>query len=479
MPAPFSALAESIAARPQRLLWALCAWHLLFWVLAPAIGYSMLPLDTLELLGWGQAWQLGYYKHPPLGAWLGEAFLQIFGGQLASLYLLAQLAMLVTLVYVYACGRLFLDPLRAALAAALLQGSYFHTYLTPNFNMNSLQLPIWAGLSYHFLRAFRDGGTGQWLLVGLFAALALLSKYSGLLLLACCALALLSSNKGREQLRSAGPWLAAALALLLLAPHLVWLGEHWRLPWTYLRSFDSGDSGWSQHLIEPLRFAAGALAGLLFSALLWLSLWRRGDPRAESSGHRWLLVLLVFGPLLLSMGYGLLSGSRLKSTWAFPFFSLIGVLWLQRIPASLARQRLPGFLAALCAVVLLTCSLHLAYKTRWGDSKTRFDGAALASAAVEHWSRYQRAPLRIVIGDHIDSAIVSGYANSRPAMLVNGDLRISPWLSAQDIDRDGALWLCREGRSCPALGSSLQWRSTVEVSGVRFQLGILPPQAQP
>jgi 4-amino-4-deoxy-L-arabinose transferase-like glycosyltransferase len=230
-------------------------WHLTFWVIAPWLAYRMLPLDTLELLGWGQEWQWGYYKHPPLGAWLGELTLLLSGGRLESLYLLAQLCLVATLIYVWKTARMLLDPARAALAAVLLEGSYFHTFLTPNFNMNSLQLPLWAGLAYHFLRAWR-GDQFHWLMVGLFAALCLLAKYSGLLLLASCALVVVGTAGGRLALRRPGIYLGAALALLLLLPHLVWLSSHAELPFAYLRGFDqSGSASWSMHLTEPLRFA--------------------------------------------------------------------------------------------------------------------------------------------------------------------------------------------------------------------------------
>ncbi|MCI1711892.1 MAG: glycosyltransferase family 39 protein [Chiayiivirga sp.] len=89
------------------------------------------------------------------GPWLGEAFVQLCGGRIESLYLLAQSVCSLTLFYVWSTARLWLDPARAALATVLLEGSYFHTYLIPNFNMNSLQLPLWAGFSYHLLRAMK------------------------------------------------------------------------------------------------------------------------------------------------------------------------------------------------------------------------------------------------------------------------------------------------------------------------------------
>ncbi|MCK7594762.1 glycosyltransferase family 39 protein [Pseudomarimonas salicorniae] len=479
MRSPLSFLAEAIAQRPLRLVVAVCAWHLLFWVLAPALGYRMLPLDTLELLGWGQEWQLGYYKHPPLGPWLGEGFLFLAGGRLDSLYLLAQLGMLVTFVYVYATARLWLDPLRAALAVALLEGSYFHTYLTPNFNMNSLQLPLWAALGYHFLRALREGGTGHWLLFGALAALCLLSKYSGLLLLAACLAAFLLDARGRAQLRRPGPWLAVVACLLLLGPHLAWLGEYWRLPWNYLRGFGSAGAGLSAHLFEPLRFALGALAGLLFCAILWLPLRLASRP-APPPADRWLLAALLFGPLLLSTLYGLATGSRLKSTWAFPFFSLIGVWAMLRIPPETARRRLPAFLLVLAGVLALTCSMHLLYKTRWGDSKTRFDGAMLAAQAERYWTAHANGPLRIVIGDHIDTAIVSSYAGSRPSMLIEGDFTLSPWLRPADVEASGALYVCRLGSVCPSSWEArLGARHEREIEGERFVFGIVRPGPPP
>lgn len=466
---------EAIAQRPTLLLLLLCLWHLGFWVLAPALSYSMLPLDTLELLGWGREWQLGYYKHPPLGAWLGEAVLQLSGGRLEALYLFAQLLVVASFAYVYGVARLYLDPLRAVLAVALLEGSYFHTVLSPNFNMNSLQIPIWAGLSYHFLKALDTDAVRHWLAFGLFCALAVLAKYSGLLPIACCGLVLLLTARGRQRLAGRGPWLAALVALALLAPHLYWLTGHWQLPLDYLESFDRGETGLKAHLLEPLRFAAGSLAGLAPAALLWLLLRGRGAQAETRSGVPVPLLALCFGPLLLSMAYGALSGSHLKTTWAFPFYSLAGVLALLPLDRERVRRHLGRFLAALGALLLLTACLHLLYKTRWGDSKTRFDGPALARTVAAAWQEETGRPLRIVIGDHIDSAIVAAYAKDRPHMLIRGDFRISPWIAPADLERLGAVWLCRQPGPCPALRERTLRPRVIEVSGQRFVLAILPP----
>lgn len=471
-----NAPAPGLRPPPSTVLAAVATWHLVAWVLVPLLAYRMLPLDALELLGWGQEWQWGYYKHPPLGPWLGEAFVRLCGGRIEALYLLAQLGLVVTGVYVWKTARLVLDPARAALATVLLEGSYFHTYLVPNFNMNSLQLPLWAGFSYHLVRALQ-GRTAHWHAAAVFAALCLLTKYSGALLVATGVALVLGTVEGRRALHRPWPWLAAGLALALLAPHLLWLREHHDLPLHYLRSFDaSADGAPAAHLMEPLRFALAALLSLLLGIALFLLLrpGRAAAPRTREAA--WLLALCL-GPLLLAMGYGLASGSRLKTTWAFPFFNFAGVVLFALWPTVLDGARWRRFAWGLAGVMLLTLGAHLAYKLGSDRSKTSFDGRALAQAVAARWDAAFDAPLRIVVGDHVLSAIVSSYASTRPSMLVRGDHRLSPWVTPDRLASEGAAVICRAQEPCyPALATRAASRHPLHIDGQDFVLLLLPPR---
>lgn len=472
------ALGEAIRRRPETLLLALIAWHLSFWVLAPILAYDMLPLDTLEAVAWGKEWQAGFYKHPPLGAWLAEAAVQAGFGRLETVYVLAQLTLVLALVYVWLTARRHLDPVRAVLATVLLGGSYFHTVLIPNFNMNTLQLPMWAGLGYHFLRVL-EGAQRHWWPFALFCALAILAKYSSLLIVASCGLLLLALPEGRRELRSPRPWLAAALCLLLLAPHLLWLGEHWRLPLAYLGSFEAqGGTGATAHLIEPLRFAVGALLSLLGSALLLLFLLDRQAPWPRPDRRAWVLLALVAGPLLLTLLYGAISGSRLKTTWAFPFFSLAGLLALRFLPTRIEAARLGRFAVGLAAFSLLTAGLHLGYKLHSDRSKTTIDGAGLALAVQHAWREAHGSALPIVAGNHVLTAIVAAYAPDRPAMLVEGDLERSTWLRREDLGRGLAL-LCPADNPClPALAERAAAPLRLDTAGASVDLYLVAPAAQ-
>lgn len=469
-------LGESLIRHPERLLLALGAWHLTFWVLAPLLGYAMLPLDTLEALAWGKEWQWGYYKHPPLGAWLAEIAFQLGGGRVEALYLLAQAVLLLCLFYVWKTARLSLDPLRATLATAVLGGSYFHTVLIPNFNMNTLQLPLWAGLGYHFVRAL-DGRRAHWWPFALLCALAILAKYSSLLIVATCGLILFTTTEGRAQLRRPEPWLAGLLCLVLLGPHLLWLSDHWRLPWSYLAGFEAqGEPGLDGHVLEPLRFALAGAIALLGSVLLFLTASDRRGVWPRPQRQDVILLALVLGPLILTLLYGALSGGRLKSTWAFPFFSLAGVLAFRLLPTRVDAARVARFALALAALSLLVGGLHLGYKLASDRSKTAFDGRALALAVQQAWRDRFDSPLPIVAGGHVHTAIVAAYAPDRPAMLIEGDFARSAWLSPIDLVR-GAVLVCRAEQECPPLpGAEAGERIERSIDGRTFVLHILAPR---
>jgi len=472
------ALGRALLEHPHILPLALIGWHLLFWVLAPLLAYGMAPLDAIELLGWGMEWQGGYYKHPPLGPWLGEIAFQLSGGRIGSLYVLAQLGMAATLAYVWLTARLVLDPARAALATAVLAGSYFHTVLTPNFNMNTLQLPLWVALGYHVLRGLR-GARWHWVAAGAAAALLLLAKYSGALLVAVCGLLVLCLPEGRRALREAWPQvlLGIALGLALLSPHLLWLSSHWRLPLEYLGSFDfQSRPGWQAHVLGPLRFGLVSLASPLFAYVLFALVLDRRVPRPRIDRDTWVLLALLLGPLLLAMAWGAFSGSRLKTTWAFPFFSLAGVVLFRLLPTRVDARAMQRFAIGLALVTLFIAGVHLAYKTGSERSKTRFDGPGLALAVQAHWDQAFDTPLRIVAADHILSAMVSQYAPDRPSMLVHGDFTVSTWLTPAQLQRDGAAVLCRGEFAClrPIAGEDRE-PIVLEVDGERFSLFLRPP----
>src|SRR5690606_10020360 len=110
---------------------------------------------------------------------------------------------------------------RALLAVLIIDGLHYFNYTAAKFNHDVIQLPFWAlaGLALH--RALRGGALRYWLLLGAAIGFAFWAKYFVVVLAIPIALFLLVNDEARAALRTAGPWIAALVALLIMAPHLI------------------------------------------------------------------------------------------------------------------------------------------------------------------------------------------------------------------------------------------------------------------
>ena len=152
--------------------------HLLLWVFAPSFTNKNLPLDTIEALAWGSNLDWGFNKHPPLSAFAVEIFYQIFGSNDWAYYLLSQLFVIVGFIAVYKFSNEILNNKKLALLSVLLlEGIYFYNFTTPEFNVNVAQLPFWALTVYYTWRCIKYDKLTDYIFLGLFAGLGILSKY--------------------------------------------------------------------------------------------------------------------------------------------------------------------------------------------------------------------------------------------------------------------------------------------------------------
>ena len=155
----------------------LCA-HLLVWTIIPFISNTNLPLDVIEALAWGSNLDWGFEKHPPLSAFFPEIFYQIFGRQDWAYYLLSQIFIVFSFVVIFKLAKeFFKNEVHALLSVFLLEGIFFYNYTSPEFNVNICQIPFWSLTVYYSWQCFKNDKIQNWILLGLFAALGVLSKY--------------------------------------------------------------------------------------------------------------------------------------------------------------------------------------------------------------------------------------------------------------------------------------------------------------
>jgi len=135
--------------------------HVLVWWLLPALLQHNLPLDVIEQLAWGREWQIVYFKHPPLPAWILESIVGITGRWAPAMYLAGPLASALALLAIWRLGCDLLGKRRALLAMLAQECVLYFTFFTPEFNHNVVLLPLWAAIGLAGYRAiFTNGEPG-------------------------------------------------------------------------------------------------------------------------------------------------------------------------------------------------------------------------------------------------------------------------------------------------------------------------------
>lgn len=436
--------------------------QILAWTLTPLVAHIAMPLDVVEGIYWGQEWQLGYYKHPPLPAWLVGSAFELLGD--VGPYLLSQLAIASTYWAVYLIGRDLMDERRAAVGTLLLAGVFYFSWPTPEFNHNVAQMPAWAWATFFYLRAFTTNRWVDWLGLGGACAVAVLTKYTVATLFVPMAALALARPQWRQRLLSWRAVAAVAIGLALAAPHLVWLVQNDFLPFAYAESRAvvnprlGGVGQGARFLLVQLADHLG-LVLLLFSGGL-LSLRRReaavdaaGDGAfvADRSLLTTLLVLGV-GPALTGVALCIIMDAGIRDMWGAPMWNLSGLLAVAVSGAAFRRVSFRGLVAGVSGLLVVVPLAYAAVadlpSVHAKTPRFSWPDGAIATAAEQIWAQAAPGcPLRIVAGDQWLPGLVSVRASARPAVMVDGSFRTSPWITPERLRREGALLVWDASRS--------------------------------
>ena len=458
-PAPAATPATAPAFSIPKSVGIFAVLYLLAWSLLPPLLAQSFPLDVVESLTWGREWQWGTYKHPPLAPAVLHMFWLAFGK--AGPFLLSQLCIAATLWCVWGMGQRLVSRERAFVGTVLAMGVFFYTYPALEFNHNIAQMPLWAGLGWCFLLALQEGKLRHWLLLGLLAGLAMLTKYSMGVVLACLGAYLLLSP-ARRLLARPGPWLALGVMLAVLSPHLVWLWQSDWLPMAYASRRAATDSAYHPALSALNFVATQALNHLPMAVIVLVAAWRArkslgshrpvSAPEPDRLHTAWpgFLLTMALGPAVLIALLGLLAGLRLHDMWGAPIWAFSGLLVAAALPAAWVAPLRPRILCGLAVWLVLISVLagtYLAYGAQWRNRPARTDwpAAALGAQAQSTWSALSTCPLDVVAGNYWLAGLATVASPDRPSILIEGDPRYSPWVTLARLQEHGALWMWEAG----------------------------------
>jgi hypothetical protein len=488
-----------------RLFWTWIALHAIAWTLLATWTQPNRPLDQVEMLYWGQNWQWGYYKHPPLPAWIAAAIFEWSSGAAWPLYLVGQLMIVTSFWAAWRIAREVAGPWAALAAAMLLECSSYYNLTTGDLNNSIVLQPLWALSVWFVYRGISAQRLIDWAAAGLTIGLGMLTKYD-LATLVCALLVLpIISPQALRALRTPGPYITLVVSVCVFAPHVAWMIDHNFPTIQYaLERAENSRSIWG-HLANPIEFLLSQCVALLPMAVVASPLWRRlqihstGAKGQESLASE-MLTVVCCGPLALDLFVSLLTGMQIQSMWGASMWTFAGA-WLvanvdRRQSEALARRVVLGSATLAVLMLCLTAGRNTVLPYfRHKCSRPHFPGVALAQEVERVWRARSDATLSIVAGPWWPAANVSIYSPLHPRVFDFADPRHSPWLTDEDLAARGGVIVWEddwEGRKCPGqvqlrfpdaeiIGPvDLPWQTGAAVKPARFGMAVvLPRQAPP
>jgi 4-amino-4-deoxy-L-arabinose transferase-like glycosyltransferase len=440
----------------------------LLYALVPTLSFPNPPLDVVEGFAWGRDIQLGYTKHPPMQAWLLELSYHLTGGHAYGAYWLSAISIGIGYWFVWLIGKeLGFSGQQRFWAIVLTSVTFYFTLPVPEFNPNILQIPVWAGMVFFFLRALNSGAVRYWILLGAVAAIGFYTKYFIFLLIGTIGLYALVYNDGRRYLATSGPWICSISFLLLVGPHLYWLYETDFLTFRYAIGRSNAAGSLFDHVYNPINFLLAQLAnhaGLFLVALLGFSWQTLKSAKASWSSSKnadltaqadRFLVWFAFVPLAVVLLASAITGSEFKHMWGTPLFVLSGLVAVRyfHLPAfwSAPKRAFTGAIviqAIFLGVLFGQAVLEPLWKTK--QSRIHYPGKAAAEFLSDVWEKETGTELAYVAGDEWTTANVTLHAASRPSMFLEHNTTLSPWIDLDDVQKKGVMILWRGENSGPA-----------------------------
>ncbi len=372
--------------KEKKFFYLLCLYHLIIWTIIPYLSNKNLPLDVIEALAWGQNFDLGYTKHPPLSGWIPGILFKFFGNKDWVYYLLSQIFIIVSFIFIWKLASLFFKKKIYVLLSVLsIEGIAFFTFETPQFNVNICQLPLWIGTIYFFLKSIKNNKISDWIFLGIFSAFGFLTKYIFLYLLTSLffylVFILIKNKKFYFNF-----FYSLLTFLLIIYPHLQWLSQNDFSTINYaLKRGGLNEPNIYNHFLNPLKFLiTQIIISFPFFLLIYL-LIKKIKIRLPLKNEKFIFLLFSFLlPFFLILATSIITGSRIRTMWMIPFYSLIGIFFMYLYEDYINLKKLKNFKILLIIFLILSPALY-SLRSIYFDSRTGYEGKIIASEIEKEW----------------------------------------------------------------------------------------------
>jgi 4-amino-4-deoxy-L-arabinose transferase-like glycosyltransferase len=220
--------------RPAMPPWLGAGWLGVVGLIAALTAMRMVYAGVMELRTdeayywtWSKESALSFLDHPPGIAWLIRFGTAMFGDTNLGVRFGGIVAMLVTQVLLADIVRRVTHDFRAVVFAVLMpEAALYYGLLMAKVAPDTAMIPFAVAMLWALVRLVESDNPRWWLAAGLFAGLALLSKFTAVMLAPAVVAFALVPDWRRRWLLSPYPWLAALIAVIVFLPVLIWNAQH-------------------------------------------------------------------------------------------------------------------------------------------------------------------------------------------------------------------------------------------------------------
>mgnify|MGYP003676595937 CR=1 FL=1 len=433
----------------NRIFWYFAIGYCILWTSVPILTQPNAPLDTIEMLYWGNEWELGYYKHPPLPAWLAKFAYTLGGNSIWITYFLSQLCIFACFIAVFKVGKQTVGNQISLLNLIILQTCYYYNLTSPEFN-NNVTSRAFGALSVLFLyQGIRKYSARDWILAGIFLGLGALCKYDIVILAVLMITFSVGHPYGRASWKTPGPFLLSAAALIIFLPHMYWLWNNDFPTIDYFLKRSNHERTLLSHLSNPVLFLFSQIPAILPVFILILFLtgrrwhWEQINSKSQLFSRDF-LCYFGFGPIIVVFLIGVISGANFRSMWGsslwtFSSLALLSSVQLRLSPLAIRKTVYCGLMFAVFFLSILIFRNSILPHFQEHGSRIHFPGQQLSIYVRNLYiSEVGKEPV-VVGGPWWEAANVACYGSHQLSVYADLNSVISPWMSDREMKQKGGV----------------------------------------
>lgn len=377
---------------------------------------------------WSERLQLSYYDHPPMVAYMNYIFGLLFGDTLFAIRSMSIFSLMVSGIYLY---KLALEIFSSQEVAAF---SLFLYLITPivqlGMSISTIDSPLvmfWAMALFYSYRALKDESWSMYLLAGVFIGLAMLSKYTAVLLYGSIFLYLIFTTP--KKLLTLKPWVAIVVSIIVFSPVIIWNIQNDFISFGYQYAHGTS-SEFEIRWDKFFEFLGGqaVVIGPLFFFMTIFMLYKKKEWFRDRD-KLFLLINFLF-PLLFFLYKGLFK--KMELNWAAPaYITLMPLLAFFILHYRYKKITIAGVALSLVLVVVMKYPTLLPLDEK-KNFHNRLYGPAEATEVVKKHIREGDS----IFSDHLGLAsVLSFYLEGHPRVYIPVKTKVSEFTRwDRDVD---------------------------------------------